>query len=176
MLKGPNQLTVRWNFRWVWKPEQPCKHNLWHPKCGTKNQNLAQRKQWRVHPKLLDVFDSYLRHILSKGGLRNGVHDSPQTEWGDKMSTCQSVVKGGYSLILNAVPIWMKAMEHAKYYNLIIKVQRRMALRIMSVYRTVASRTTVALARSYPVYKGFSLIHKNKDIQTGLFKMGHLII
>lgn len=56
-----------------------------------------------------------------------------------------------YSVLLYGAPTWERALRYAKYRKLLEKVQRRIALRICSAYRTVSLEAVVLLAGTPPI-------------------------
>ena len=55
------------------------------------------------------------------------------------------------SIILYGAPIWCGALKYAKYTEMLLRVQRRMALRVCSSYRTVSLEAALMVAGMIPI-------------------------
>ena len=55
------------------------------------------------------------------------------------------------SILMYGAPIWSRAMKYKKYVDMIARVQRRLALRICSAYRTVSLEAVQVLAGVVPL-------------------------
>lgn len=56
-----------------------------------------------------------------------------------------------HSILLYGAPIWCEAMKVATYRNILLGVQRRTALRVISAYRTAPLNAVLVLAGSMPI-------------------------
>ena len=55
------------------------------------------------------------------------------------------------SIILYAAPVWGGVMVKEKYRQMLLRVQRKLALRISSTYHTVSTEATQVLAELIPI-------------------------
>ena len=72
------------------------------------------------------------------------------------------------SIILYAAPVWGGVLREEKYRNMVLQVQRRMALRICAAYRTVSSEALQVLAGVIPMdlqVKERMHTHGNPDVK-----------
>ena len=69
-----------------------------------------------------------------------------------RQATKRRAISGAaLSVLLYAAPIWDCAIKHAKYKNMVASVQRKLALRISSAYRTVSLEAAQVLAGLIPI-------------------------
>lgn len=55
------------------------------------------------------------------------------------------------SVILYAAPIWQTAIQYKHYENMLEKLNRRMAIRITSAYRTAPTTALLVIAGTPPI-------------------------
>lgn len=56
-----------------------------------------------------------------------------------------------YSIILYAAPVWAKCIQRKKYRDILERMQRRLAIRVCSAYRTTSTAALQVLADDIPV-------------------------
>ncbi|XP_057663057.1 uncharacterized protein LOC130898015 [Diorhabda carinulata] len=51
-----------------------------------------------------------------------------------------------HSIMLYAAPVWQESLKHLKYRSMFLKIQRKLAIRICSAFRTVSTEAILVLA------------------------------
>lgn len=70
---------------------------------------------------------------------------------GPKASTRKLLASVAHSIILYACPVWFNVLRKTTYVNKLVKVQRRMALRVCSGFRTMSTEAAQVIAGIPPI-------------------------
>ena len=94
----------------------------------------------------------HVKHVVLRAAevatRMSGIMANVGGPWGNKRRVISSAVT---SILLYGAPIWGRALKYAKYVEMVSRVQRKMAIRICSAYRTVSLEAVQVLAGVVPV-------------------------
>ncbi|KAJ8912314.1 hypothetical protein NQ315_005918, partial [Exocentrus adspersus] len=103
----------------------------------------------------LDGSLCYRRHILEAGKkaekITNALVKLMPNVGGPGMAKRRTIATAAQSAMLYGAEVWAPALEHESYRKILGSVQRRLLLRVVAAYRTVAEEVVQVLAGVPPV-------------------------